>query len=381
MTSKLDRCLNIDDLRVAARQRAHRMVFDYIDGGADDEVSLGRNTKAFDDYDLLFKVLAGADNVDMSTTLLGEKIDVPFFASPAAGHRLFHTHGERGVAKAADSAGTIFSLSTLSSVSIEEIAALTNGPKWFQLYVWKDRGLVKEMMDRAREAGYKALILTVDFPIAGNRERDPRNGFSIPPKVGVKQAWHALRAPAWSLDYVIRPSVKYANLSADTAAVSLQDFVYEQFDAGFNWRDAEWLLGEWNGPAVIKGVVRPDDARRAVDLGFNAVMVSNHGGRQLDRSPAPVHVLESIVDAVGLDAEVILDGGVRRGTDILIALALGARAVGFARPFLYGLAAAGEAGARRAMDILTNELRRDMVLLGTDRVSKIKRSLVRRYSC
>ncbi len=381
MTSKLDRCLNIEDLRVAARQRAHRMVFDYIDGGADDEVSLGRNTKAFDDYDLLFKVLAGADNVDMSTTLLGEKIDVPFFASPAAGHRLFHTHGERGVAKAADSAGTIFSLSTLSSVSIEEIAALTNGPKWFQLYVWKDRGLVKEMMDRAREAGYKALILTVDFPIAGNRERDPRNGFSIPPKVGVKQAWHALRAPAWSLDYVIRPSVKYANLSADTAAVSLQDFVYEQFDAGFNWRDAEWLLGEWNGPAVIKGVVRPDDARRAVDLGFNAVMVSNHGGRQLDRSPAPVHVLESIVDAVGPDAEVILDGGVRRGTDILIALALGARAVGFARPFLYGLAAAGEAGARRAMDILTNELRRDMVLLGTDRVSKIKRSLVRRYSC
>ena len=377
MTSKLDRCLNIEDLRVAARQRAHRMVFDYIDGGADDEVSLGRNTKAFDDYDLLFKVLAGADDVDMSTTLLGEKIDVPFIASPAAGHRLFHTHGERGVAKAADSAGTIFSLSTLSSVSIEEIAALTNGPKWFQLYVWKDRVLVKEMMDRAREAGYKALILTVDFPIAGNRERDPRNGFSIPPKVGVKQAWHALRAPAWSLDYVIRPSVKYANLSADTPAVSLQDFVYEQFDAGFNWRDAEWLLGEWNGPAVIKGVVRPDDARRAVDLGFNAVMVSNHGGRQLDRSPAPVHVLESIVDAVGPDAEVILDGGVRRGTDILIALALGARAVGFARPFLYGLAAAGEAGARRAMDILTNELRRDMVLLGTDRISKIKRSLVR----
>jgi len=377
MTRKLDRCLNIDDLRVAARQRAHRMVFDYIDGGADDEVSLGRNTKAFDDYDLLFKVLAGADDVDMSTTLLGEKIDVPFIASPAAGHRLFHTHGERGVAKAADSAGTIFSLSTLSSVSIEEIAALTNGPKWFQLYVWKDRGLVKEMMDRAREAGYKALILTVDFPIAGNRERDPRNGFSIPPKVGVKQAWHALRAPAWSLDYVIRPSVKYANLSADTAAVSLQDFVYEQFAADFNWRDAEWLLGEWNGPAVIKGVVRPDDARRAVDLGFNAVMVSNHGGRQLDRSPAPVHVLESIVDAVGSDAEVILDGGVRRGTDILIALALGARAVGFARPFLYGLAAAGEAGARRAMDILTNELRRDMVLLGTDRISKIKRSLVR----
>lgn len=376
MMSKLEQYLNIDDLRRAAKRRAHRMVFDYIDGGADDEVTLGRNTTAFDDYDLLFKVLAGVEDVDMSTTLLGEKIDVPFFASPAAGHRLFHTHGERGVARAADQAGTIFSLSTLSSVSIEEIAALTDGPKWFQLYVWKDRGLVKEMMDRAREAGYKALILTVDFPIAGNRERDPRNGFSIPPKVGVKQAWHALMAPAWSFDYLIRPSVKYANLSEDTAAVSLQDFVYEQFDAGFNWKDAEWLLGEWNGPAVIKGVVRPDDARQAVDLGFNAVMVSNHGGRQLDRSPAPVDVLESIVDAVGADAEVILDGGVRRGTDILVAFALGAKAVGFARPYLYGLAAAGEAGACRAMEIMSNELRRDMVLLGATTLADIDRSMV-----
>jgi L-lactate dehydrogenase (cytochrome) len=374
--STLENYLNIDDLRSAAKRRAHRMVFDYIDGGADDEVTLGRNTNAFDDYDLMFKVLAGADDIDMSTTLLGEKIDVPFFASPAAGHRLFHTHGERGVAKAADKTGTIFSLSTLSSVSIEEIAALTSGPKWFQLYVWKDRGLVKEMMDRAREAGYKALILTVDFPIAGNRERDPRNGFSIPPKVGVKQAWHALMAPAWSMDYLIRPSVKYANLSENTAAVSLQDFVYEQFDAGFNWKDAEWLLGEWNGPAVIKGIVRPDDARQAVDLGFSAVMVSNHGGRQLDRSPAPVDVLESIVDAVGADTEVILDGGVRRGTDILVALALGAKAVGFARPYLYGLAAAGEAGARRAMEIMSNELRRDMVLLGATKLADVDRSMV-----
>jgi len=376
MMDKLDKYLNIDDLRSAAKRRAHRMVFDYIDGGADDEITLGRNTTAFDDYDLLFKVLTGTDQVDMSTTLLGEKIDVPFFASPAAGHRLFHTHGERGVAKAADQAGTIFSLSTLSSVSIEEIAALTSGPKWFQLYVWKDRILVKEMMDRARSAGYKALILTVDFPIAGNRERDPRNGFSIPPKVGIKQAWHALMAPAWSLDYVIRPSVKYANLSEDTAAVSLQDFVYEQFDAGFNWKDAEWLLGEWNGPAVIKGVVRPDDARQAIELGFNAVMVSNHGGRQLDRSPAPLDVLEPIVDAVGADAEVILDGGVRRGTDILVALALGAKAVGFARPYLYGLAAAGEAGACRAMEIMSNELRRDMVLLGAKTLVDIDRSMV-----
>lgn len=376
MTGKTEKYLNINDLRLAARRRAHRMVFDYIDGGSDDEVSLKRNSQAFGEYDLNFRVLAGADNVDSSTTLLGEEIDVPFIASPAAGQRLFHTHGERGVAEASARAGTIFSLSTLSSVSIEEIAALTDGPKWFQLYVWKDKGLVKEMLGRARAAGYKALILTVDFPIAGNRERDPRNGFSIPPKIGVKQAWHALMAPAWSLDYLIRPSVKYANLSEETAAVSLQEFVYEQFDAGFDWGDAEWLLNEWGGPAVIKGIVRPDDARQAVDLGFNAVMVSNHGGRQLDHSPAPIDVLEPIVDAVGSDAEIILDGGVRRGTDILTALALGARAVSFARPYLYGLAAAGESGAIRAMQILKTELQRDMVLLGASTIADVDRSMV-----
>lgn len=376
--ARIDKYLNIADLRRGARRRAHRMVFDYIDGGADDEITLGRNSSAFDDYELRYRVLSGVGSVDTTRTVLGEKLQVPFLASPAAGHRLFHTDGERGVARAADAVGTVFSLSTLSSVSIEEIAALTTGPKWFQLYVWKDKGLVREMMQRAKDAGYRALILTVDFPIAGNRERDPRNGFSIPPKIGVKQAWHALMAPAWSMDYLVRPSVKYANLSEETAAVSLQDFVYEQFDAGFSWKDAEWLLGEWNGPSVIKGVVRADDARRAVDLGFDAVMVSNHGGRQLDRSPAPVDVLAEIVDQVGTDAEVILDGGVRRATDILIALALGAKAVGFARPFLYGLAAAGEAGAQCAMEIFAAELRRDMVLLGVESLDDIDRSMVRR---
>lgn len=373
---KVDHCLSIADLRGAARRRAHRMVFDYIDGGADDELTLRRNCAAFDDYWLHNKVLTGAAAPDLSTTLLGRRIEVPFLLSPAAGHRLFHTDGERGVAIAAEYAGTIFSLSTLSSVSIEQIARLTSGPKWFQLYVWKDRGLVREMIGRARESGYEALVLTVDFPVAGNRERDLRNGFSIPPKIGLKQAWHALMAPAWLYDYVTQPSVKYANLSQDTAAVSLQSFVAEQFDASFNWQDAEWLLGEWSGPAVIKGVMRPDDAKHAVELGFKAVMVSNHGGRQLDRSPAPISVLAPIVDVIGSDVDVILDGGIRRGTDILIALALGAKAVGFARPFLYGLAAGGEAGAVRAVDILTAELRRDMILLGAGSVSTIERSMV-----
>lgn len=375
---RFDNCLNIADLRAAAKRRAHRMVFDYIDGGADDEHTLARNCSAFADYELLYKVLAVVDKIDTSTTVLGTKIDVPFFCSPSAGNRLFHTQGERAVAKAAHAAGTIYSLSTLSSVSIEQIAALTPGPKWFQLYVWKDKTLVKEMLDRVRAAGFRTLVLTVDLPVTGNRERDPRNGFTIPPQYGPLQIWEALKRPAWTWDVLTSPSIKYANLSQDTAAVTLADFVAQQLHAGFSWKDAEWLLGEWNGSSAIKGVVRVDDARRAVEAGFNGVIVSNHGGRQLDFSPAPMDVLEEIVDAVGADAEVILDGGVRRGTDILKALAMGAKAVSFARPYLYGLAAGGEAGVRRALDIITQLLRRDMALLGVSAIADIDRSYVRR---
>jgi L-lactate dehydrogenase (cytochrome) len=374
---RVARCLDIADLRAVARGRAHRMVFDYIDGGADDEHTLRRSTEAFNDYELLFRVLVGVDKVDTSTTVLGQKISYPFFTSPSAGNRLFHTEGERAVAKAAGDAGLIYCLSTLSSVSIEEVSKLTSGPKWFQCYVWKDRGLIKEMLDRARAAGFTALILTVDLPITGNRKRDPRNGFTIPPKLGIRQAWEGLKRPAWTWDYLTSPPIRYANLSAETPAVSLTQFVAEQLNAGFNWRDAEWLLGEWNGPSVIKGVVREDDAKRAVATGFKAIQVSGHGARQLDHSPAPTDVLEGIVNAVGDRAEVILDGGVRRGTDVITALGLGAKAVSFARPYLYGLAAGGEAGVRRALAILAADFRRDMTLLGARKVSEIDRSCVR----
>jgi L-lactate dehydrogenase (cytochrome) len=371
-------CLDIADLRAAARRRAHRMVFDYIDGGADEERTLRRNSDAFSEYDLLFRVLVGVDSVDTSTTILGHRLSYPFFTSPTAGNRLFHAEGERAVAKAVSDAGLIYCLSTVSSVSIEEIAGLTRGPKWFQCYVWRDRSLVKEMLERARAAGFTALILTVDLPVAGNRARDARNGFTIPPKIGVRQAWEALKRPAWTRDYMTGAPIRYANLSENIPAVSLAQFVADQLSAGFSWHDAEWLLGEWNGPSVIKGVVREDDAARAVATGFGAIMVSNHGGRQLDDSPAPIDVLEGIVRAVGDRAEVILDGGIRRGTDVLKALALGARAVSFARPYLYGLAAGGEAGVRRALDIMAAGVRRDMALLGTRNISEIDRSCVRK---
>jgi L-lactate dehydrogenase (cytochrome) len=374
----LEQCLDIADLRMAARRRAHRMVFDYIDGGADRELTLRRNSDAFADFDLLYRVLAGTESIDTSTTVLGHRLNFPFFASPSAGNRLFHTAGERAVAKAVGDAGLIYCLSTLSSVSIEEIATLTPGPKWFQCYVWKDRGLIRDMLARARAAGFSALILTVDLPVHGNRLRDVRNGFAIPPKIGARQVWDALKRPTWICDYLTSAPIRYANLSKATAAMSLTQFVAAQLNAGFNWQDAEWLLGEWNGPSVIKGVVREDDAVRAVATGFNAIMVSNHGGRQLDGSPAPIDVLEGIVDAVGDRAEVILDGGIRYGTDALKALALGARAVSFARPYLYGLAAGGEAGVRRALAIISESIHHDMALLGVRAVHEIDRSFIRR---
>ena len=374
---RLSDCLNVEDYRKAARRRAHKMVFDYIDGGSDDEVARFEGQGAFRDYRIAHRVLSGVDKPDMSTTVMAQKLDVPFLLSPAAGNRLFHTDGELAPAKAAEAVGTVYCLSTLSSRSIEEIGAATAGPKWFQLYVWKDRVLVKEMLARARAAGYTALVLTVDFPITGNRERDPRNGFTIPPKLGLKQIWHAMQAPLWSLDYVTKPGVKYANLSEDTSAVSLNEFVAKQLSADFSWADAEWLLGEWNGPAMIKGVARPDDALRAVKTGFNAISLSNHGGRQLDCSPAPVHCVQTVRQAVGNDAQLVVDGGVRRGTDVLKAVALGANAVSFARPYLYGLAAFGIKGAVQAVTQMRDAVERDMILSGVGDLSQLDESFIR----
>lgn len=368
--------VNVADIRRAAEARAHKLVFDYLDGGSGDERALAGNRAAFDDYRFRFRVLSGSDSADLTTTLLGHRLSVPFFASPTGANRLFHTEGERAVVRAFGELGTLYSLSTLSTVSIEEIAGIGTGPKWFQVYVWKDRGLVKEMMDRARAAGYSAIVLTVDLPTHGMRERDVRNGFTIPPRIGLRQVLGALRRPRWTWDYLTSAPILLANLTDATPAMSLGAFVESQLHPSFSWADAEWLLGEWSGPAVIKGVVRADDARQAVATGFDAIMVSNHGGRQLERSIAPLHALPAVVDAVGADAEVILDGGVRRGIDILTALALGARAVSFGRPYLYGLAAAGYPGVRRALEILHADLQRDMVLLGVTSVDQVTNDLL-----
>ncbi|EEC50256.1 glycolate oxidase [Phaeodactylum tricornutum CCAP 1055/1] len=379
---KLARAVNIADLRLIAKSRAHKMVFDYLDAGADDEISLRRGKDAYSEFEMHYKVLAGIKPpLDLSTKIFGQDVTLPFFGCPTAGNRMFHWEGETAAAKAAEHHGTMYGLSSLATTGITEIGELFNGPKVFQLYVWKDRELVKDVLAKAKEGGFNALALTVDFTWYGNRERDIRNDFSIPPKYNITQTIEAIRKPAWTYDFLSHEPYTYACINTDVPADSLAAFVNSQLSPEFSWSDAEWLLGEWNGPAAPKGVVRPEDAKKAIEIGFSSIWVSNHGARQLETSPATIDVLPSIRAAVGPDVEIIMDGGVQRGTDICKALALGADAVGVGKPYLWGLAAGGTAGVIKAYDILKVELDRAMGLLGTPTVAALKKegpSLIKR---
>jgi len=350
------------------------MVFDYLDAGGDDEISLRRGKDAYTELEMHYKVLSGIKPpLDLSTKIFGEDVTLPFFGCPTAGNRMFHWEGETAAAKAAEHHGTLYGLSSLATTGITEIGEIHNGPKVFQLYVWKDRELVKDVIAKAKEGGFNALALTVDFTWYGNRERDIRNDFSIPPKYNIKQTIEAIKKPAWTWDFLSHEPYTYACINTDVPADSLAAFVNSQIAPEFGWKDAEWLLGEWNGPSAIKGVVRPDDAKKAVETGFTTMWVSNHGSRQLDTSPATINVLPSIREAVGPDVEIIMDGGVQRGTDIAKALALGADSVGVGKPYLWGLAAGGTEGVIKAYDILKVELDRAMGLLGTPTVDALKR--------
>eukprot|EP00534_Pseudo-nitzschia_fraudulenta_P005279 CAMPEP_0201119850 /NCGR_PEP_ID=MMETSP0850-20130426/3957_1 /ASSEMBLY_ACC=CAM_ASM_000622 /TAXON_ID=183588 /ORGANISM="Pseudo-nitzschia fraudulenta, Strain WWA7" /LENGTH=431 /DNA_ID=CAMNT_0047385741 /DNA_START=333 /DNA_END=1628 /DNA_ORIENTATION=+ len=378
----LKKAVNIADLRLIAKSRSHKMVFDYLDAGADDEISLRRGKDAYSELEMHFKILSGLKPpLDLSTKIFGMDVDLPFFGCPTAGNRMFHWEGETAAAKAAEKFGTLYGLSSLATTGIEEIGSIHSGPKVFQLYVWKDRELVKDVIAKAKEGGFGALALTVDFTWYGNRERDIRNDFSIPPKYSVPQMIEAIRKPAWTYDFLSHEPYTYACINTEVPADSLAAFVNSQIAPEFNWQDAEWLLGEWNGPAAPKGVCRPEDAKKAVEIGFSSIWVSNHGARQLETSPATIDVLPSIREAVGPDVEIIMDGGVQRGTDIAKALALGADSVGVGKPYLWGLAAGGEAGVTKAYDILKVELDRAMGLLGTGTVDQLKKegpSLIKR---
>jgi L-lactate dehydrogenase (cytochrome) len=382
----LERCHNIERLRAKAKRRLPAPIFHYLDGGADDEVTLRRNTAAFDDYELVPNLLTDTSLLDTKTKALGMELDWPVFLAPTGMSKLFHHNGELAAARAAAKAGTLYSLSTLATTSIEDVAAATNGPKMFQIYVYKDRGLTKEFIERCKAAEYDAICLTIDVPVPGNRERDIVTGMTMPPKFSLSSLFSFATHPHWSLNALRDPGFDLANvsqrkdLSIAGDQVSPIQYLSSQIDRSVSWKDAAWMAEEWGGRFLIKGVHSAHDAVKAAEIGAHGVMVSNHSGRQLDGVPACIDALGPIVDAAGDKLDVILDGGIRRGTHVIKALALGAAACSIGRAYLYGLGAGGQAGVEKALHILRTEIERDMALMGITKISEITRELLQKRS-
>jgi L-lactate dehydrogenase (cytochrome) len=366
------RCNTIDDLRAMAKRSVPQPIFEYVDGAAWGEVTYRRNRTGFERFELRPRMLVDVSDIEMSTTVLGREIALPIIGAPTGMTGLNHPDGEGAIARAAHSVGTIYTQSALSSLSIEEVSAVAPGPKWFQLYVMTDRGIAHDMLARAQSAGYEALVLTVDVAVAGVRERDVRNRFSVPPRLTLKAAAQGVLRPRWSRNFITRPRLTTGNVRYEGAGViGHAQWVNRQFDASVTWDDLADFREHWNGPLLIKGIMRPDDAVRAVEHGVEGIIVSNHGGRQLDHASSTIEALPAIAEAVDGRAELLLDSGIRRGTDVITALALGARAVLIGRPLVYGLGAAGEAGARRAFELLRGELATALALAGYPRVSEL----------
>ena len=382
MFKRLDNIRNIDDFRLMAKQRLPGPIFHYIDGAADDEVTYRRNTAAYNDVDLVPSVLAGVEDIDMSTTVMGQKIDMPLFLSPTALQRLFHHDGEMAVGRAAEKFNTIFGVSSLGSVSIEKIGEEISSPKLFQLYYHKDKGLTRSMMDRCKDSGFEALALTVDTIVGGNRERDLYTGFTTPPRLTLKSLLSFAAHPAWAFNYFTHDKFELSQLKdyiteGTSVSISVADYFSSMLDQSMDWKAAEEVSKYWDKEFVLKGIMSVEDAQRAVDIGATAIMVSNHGGRQLDGSRSPFDQLAEIVDAVGDKIDVICDGGIRRGTHILKALSVGAKACSGGRLYLYALAAAGQPGVEKALSLLQQELVRDMKLMGCKSVKDLTRENLR----
>ena len=374
-------CHNFDDYRKLAKKKLPSPIFHYIDGGSDDEITLNRNTEAFNDCDLVPNVLSDVGNIDLSTTVFGKKIDFPLFLAPTAMHRLYHHHGEKASALAAEKFGTIFSMSTMSTTSIEEIGNFIGSPKLFQLYIHKDTGLTDNLIERCERAGFDAICLTVDTVVAGNRERDRKTGFTTPPRLTLSSLISFITHPVWSFNYLTHKKFKLANIihmteKGSSIDKSIIDYINEQFDQSMDWKDAEYCIKKWKGPFAIKGVMSVEDAKKAIDVGASAIMISNHGGRQLDGSRAPFDQLAEIVDKVGDKIEVILDGGIRRGTHVLKALAVGAKACSFGKGYLFALSAGGQAGVEAVLQKMKDEISRNMILMGCKTINDLNRSKV-----
>ena len=379
---RLKNCHNFQDFRRLAKRRLPSPVFHYIDGAADDELTHRRNTLAYDDVDLIPSVLRGVENIDLSTTIFGKKINLPLYCAPTALQRLFHHEGERAVANAAQKYGTLFGISSLGTVSIEEIGNMIDTPKMFQFYFHKDRGLNNNMVERAKAAKFDVLALTVDTITGGNRERDLRTGFTSPPKFTLSSLLSYACKPMWTLNYLIKPKFELPQLQdfvgeGTNIAISVGDYFSTMLDQSVNWNDAEKLCSQWGGHFALKGIMSVEDAKRAVDIGCTGIMVSNHGGRQLDGSRAPFDQLTEIVDAVGDKIDVICEGGIRRGTHVLKALSVGAKACSGGRLYLYALAAGGQIGVEKALSNLRNEIERDMKLMGVTSIAQLSRKNLR----
>ena len=371
---------SIDDLRQAARRRVPKMFFDYADSGSYTEQTLRANRADLEAIRLRQKVLVDVSARDLSTTVLGRKLAAPFILAPIGLLGMQHGDGEILAARAANDAGIPFTLSTMSICSIEHVAEATGKPFWFQLYVIRDRGFSKALMERAIKAGCDTLVLTVDLQVLGQRHRDVRNGMTVPPEFRIANVIDIATKPRWAFGALMGKSKTFGNISGHVPGMegvnSLAQWTQDQFDPALNWKDVEWIKEFWPGKLVIKGILDEDDARMAVKLGADAIVVSNHGGRQLDGAPSSISMLPRIASAVGSDLEVLFDGGVRTGADLMRALALGARACLVGRSYVYGLGAGGQAGVAKAIDILAKELSVTMALTGVGRVSDIDRRVL-----
>ena len=380
---RLQSAASIEDLRRIARRRLPGGVFDYIDGGAEDEVAMDRNTRAFREMEFVPRVLRDMGNVDTTGTILGREVPFPLILAPTGFTRIAHPPGELAVARAAERAGLPYSLSTMGTRSVEEVAAVSNGSKWFQVYVWRDKGLLKDMILRAKEAGFDVLCITVDAAMLGRRERDVRRGFTLPPKMGLDTVLEGMIRPGWSLRFAFAEPISFANVAGNTdidgsSAVDLAAFMNEQFDPTLSWEDVAWMRSLWDGPVLVKGIQSVADAVIGRDEGLDGIVLSNHGGRQLDGAPGIIDLVQPVADAVAGDLDIVCDGGIRRGSDIVKALALGATSCMIGRPYLYGLAAAGEDGVDWVIEHLHTGMKRDMALCGAASLSELTPDLIYR---
>ena len=370
----------IEDLRALARRKVPKAFFEYVDSGSYNEETLRANRADLEHIKLRQRVMVDVSERSLATTIVGQKVSAPFALAPIGLCGMQHGDGEILSAQAANDAGIPFILSTMSICSIEQVAEATGRPFWFQLYVIRDRGFSKDILSRAANAGCNALVLTVDLQVLGQRHRDIKNGMTVPPEIRIRNIIDVASKPAWAWSILKGKRKTFGNLAGQVQGMenvnSLAAWIAQQFDPALSWKDVEWIKNIWPGKLILKGILDVDDARTAAALGADAIVVSNHGGRQLDGAPSSISMLPKVADAVGSDIEVLFDGGIRTGADILRALALGARACMIGRAYIHGLGAAGEAGVAKAIDILVKELDVAMALTGTNRVGDIGRDVI-----